>query len=99
MKIHTLSAAIICAVLGLTGSASFANASALAVGCPHIGKSAADMKSTGVILVDKHSYRHCHNIFHRTYCHKADRLPVNWPPHTDTPHKGPEDIKKSTKWW
>lgn len=36
-------------------------------------------------LADGRNYRHCHNIHTRVYCHKGDRLPVNWPPHSDTP--------------
>lgn len=40
-----------------------------------------------LIVADAHSYRHCHNFSTRTYCHKADRLPQNWPPNTDTPHR------------
>lgn len=39
------------------------------------------------VVADAHSYRHCHNLSKRTYCHKADRLPQNWPPNTDTPHR------------
>lgn len=35
-------------------------------------------------LADARSYRHCHNIHTRVYCHKGDRLPVNWPPLSDT---------------
>ncbi len=38
-------------------------------------------------LADARSYRHCHNIHTRVYCHKGDRLPVNWPPHSDTPRQ------------
>ncbi len=38
-------------------------------------------------LADGRSYRHCHNIHTRVYCHKGDRLPVNWPPHSDTPNQ------------
>lgn len=41
-----------------------------------------------IVVADAHSYRHCHNLQKRTYCHKADRLPQNWPPNTDTPHRG-----------
>ncbi|MFA5955979.1 hypothetical protein [Hyphomicrobium sp.] len=41
-----------------------------------------------LVFVDAHSYRHCHNIHTRTYCHKRDRLPTNWPPLSDTPHQG-----------
>jgi len=36
-------------------------------------------------LVDARSYRHCHNISWRRYCHKSERLPRNWPPNTNTP--------------
>lgn len=38
-----------------------------------------------VALAHAQEYRHCHNIHTRTYCHKADRLPMNWPPLSDTP--------------
>jgi hypothetical protein len=55
-------------------------------------KAAVDESTTGqaarLIVADAHPVRHCHNIFTRTYCHKKDRLPQNWPPHTDTPHSG-----------
>lgn len=40
-----------------------------------------------LIVADAHAYRHCHNLSMRTYCHKADRLPQNWPPNSDTPHR------------
>lgn len=40
-----------------------------------------------LVVADAHSYRHCHNQLKRTYCHKADRLPHNSPPNTDTPHR------------
>lgn len=40
------------------------------------------------VVADARSYRHCHNLSKRTYCHKADRLPQNWPPNTDTPRSG-----------
>lgn len=36
-------------------------------------------------LVDARSYHHCHNMPRRIRCHKKERLPVNWPPNTDTP--------------
>jgi hypothetical protein len=38
-----------------------------------------------ILMAHKRDFRHCHNIHVRTYCHKTDRLPVNWPPHSDTP--------------
>lgn len=47
----------------------------------------ASQTNAGIVLVDKHTYRHCHNIHTRTYCHKSDRLPINWPPLSDTPHR------------
>lgn len=34
-------------------------------------------------IADARDYRHCHNIHTRVYCHKRDRLPVNWPPFSD----------------
>ncbi len=40
-----------------------------------------------LVVADAHPYRHCHNLSKRTYCHKADRLPQNWPPNTGTPHR------------
>ena len=40
-----------------------------------------------LVVADAHPYRHCHNLPKRTYCHKADRLPQNWPPHSNTPHR------------
>lgn len=45
-----------------------------------------------IVVADAHSYRHCHNLSKRTYCHKADRLPQNWPPNTDTPHRGGPEV-------
>ncbi|AGK56360.1 hypothetical protein HYPDE_23368 [Hyphomicrobium denitrificans 1NES1] len=36
-------------------------------------------------LADARNYRHCHNIHTRVYCHRRDRLPMNWPPLSDTP--------------
>lgn len=44
--------------------------------------------ASAVRVADAHPYRHCHNLPRRTYCHKQDRLPQNWPPNTDTPHQG-----------
>jgi hypothetical protein len=37
-------------------------------------------------LIDAHEYRHCHVVHTRTYCHKRERLPMNIPPLSDTPH-------------
>lgn len=41
-----------------------------------------------LVVADAHPYQHCHNLSKRTYCHKKDRLPQNYPPNTDTPHRG-----------
>lgn len=58
---------------------------------PSAAKSAMTVESRSaygtLVVADAHSYRHCHNLSKRTYCHKADRLPQNWPPNTDTPHR------------
>lgn len=40
-----------------------------------------------LVVADAHSYRHCHNLSRRAYCHKAESLPQNWPPNSDTPHR------------
>jgi len=48
-----------------------------------------------MVVADAHSYRHCHNLSKRTYCHKADRLPQNWPPNTDTPHRGGHEVNEN----
>jgi hypothetical protein len=37
--------------------------------------------------IDARSYRHCHYIMTRVYCHKSDRLPRVWPPFSDTPKR------------
>ncbi|WP_156150778.1 hypothetical protein [Hyphomicrobium sp. 99] len=38
---------------------------------------------TPLQLADKRDYRHCHYVFTRSYCHRRDSLPVNWPPFSD----------------
>lgn len=43
----------------------------------------ADQETDRLVVADARSYRHCHNIHTRVYCHKADRLPMNWPPFSD----------------
>jgi hypothetical protein len=66
--------------LGLYGgSLSAANASIVET----LSESTTSEKA--VRLADARSYRHCHNINVRVYCHKRDRLPMNWPPLSDTP--------------
>ncbi len=41
-----------------------------------------------LVVADAHPFQHCHNLSKRTYCHKNSRLPQNYPPNTDTPHRG-----------
>jgi hypothetical protein len=48
--------------------------------------SAQTTAAAPIILADAHSYRHCHNLPKRTYCHKKGPLPQNWPPLSNTPH-------------
>jgi len=49
----------------------------------------ADTPEAGALLqlVDARSYHHCHNMPRRTRCHSSQRLPVNWPPNTNTPNR------------
>jgi len=46
------------------------------------------LRTANMILADAHTYRHCHNLSRRTYCHREGRLPQNWPPNSNTPHRG-----------
>jgi hypothetical protein len=48
-------------------------------------RSAVASSAAPLQLVDARGYRHCHNLPRRTYCHKGERLPRNWPANTDTP--------------
>lgn len=48
----------------------------------------ATVNAEAFIIADAHPYRHCHSLPRRTYCHKQERLPQNWPPHSDTPPPG-----------
>jgi len=43
----------------------------------------ADHQTDRFVVADGRSFRHCHTIHTRVYCHKADRLPMNWPPFSD----------------
>lgn len=47
-----------------------------------------------IVVADAHEYRHCHNLRRRTYCHKKGRLPQNWPPNSNTPHREGDDARK-----
>jgi hypothetical protein len=47
---------------------------------------AVDAQGTARLqLANARDLLHCHNLPRRTYCHKSEQLPVNWPPNTDTP--------------
>jgi hypothetical protein len=48
----------------------------------------------GLEAIDQRSYRHCHNMPVRTYCHKADSLPQNWPPFSDRKPEWKLDYQK-----
>jgi len=41
--------------------------------------------SEGIVNIDARKYHHCHNMPRRTRCHAKSRLPVNWPPNSNTP--------------
>jgi len=44
-----------------------------------------------IILASPHSYRHCHNLPRRVYCHKDQALSTNWPPNSNTPDSRPRE--------
>lgn len=74
-----VSAAIATSILSIGASSSYARSeAALDRARPH----------GALVVADAHSYRHCHNLSKRSYCHTADKLPQNWPPNTETPHRG-----------
>ena len=54
-------------------------------GTSMLGQAVSTNDTKLVQLADARSYRHCHNMPRRTYCHKAERLPRNWPPNSNTP--------------
>ncbi len=73
--------------VGLLLAAGFA-ATASQPAAAAFGGLAADRPevSNGLLrLADARSYHHCHNMPRRTRCHSSQRLPVNWPPNTNTP--------------
>ncbi len=55
----------------------------------YAGVPTADTAPQGHLLqlADSRGYYHCHNMPRRVRCHKNGRLPVNWPPHSNTPSK------------
>jgi len=54
---------------------------------------ASNARESGYLqFVDARSYWHCHNIAGRTYCHKDEPLPRNWPPNSNTP--GTSSLRK-----
>lgn len=86
MKRSAALAFVLCTVQFPTFFGGSADADGLLAGLRGFGNSTSKANA-GVVFVDKHTYRHCHNIHTRTYCHKSDRLPINWPPLSDTPHR------------
>lgn len=80
------------AICSAAATVSGSNASPLRVGqhftaqWPGAAQPRDGSETSPLVLADAHPYRHCHYIHTRVYCHKSDRLPMNWPPNTDTPH-------------
>lgn len=66
----------------LFAAAAIAAASTPAAAAPLLPalKSAIGTPSGHVLLAHAQPFRHCHNVHHRVYCHKRERLPMNWPP-------------------
>lgn len=56
----------------------------------------ANLSYGPLVFADAHPYRHCHNLSKKTYCHKADRLPQNWPPNSNTPHRSGYETNTQT---
>jgi hypothetical protein len=77
IKQKTLSVAVATAALNIY-SPNVANAAPFVTISPAIDNGARIMRA------DTHPYRHCHNIATRVYCHTAEKLPRNWPPHSNT---------------
>jgi len=66
---------------GVAAAASQPAAAGLSVQEP---KAATPQLGALLQLIDVRSYHHCHNMRRRTRCHSTQRLPVNWPPNTNT---------------
>ncbi len=81
MSMRTLSVAVVLAS-GLAAAPGAPASAGL-----YTGMRAADAapQANLLLLADGRSYLHCHNMPRRMRCHKTGRLPVNWPPNTDTP--------------
>lgn len=44
--------------------------------------------AANVVTIDNRSYRHCHIVVRRVYCHTTGALPTVWPPFSDRhPHR------------
>ncbi len=52
---------------------------------PNVAQAYRGYDAEKLQLVDARKYWHCHNLPGRTYCHKGERLPRNWPPNSNTP--------------
>lgn len=87
MKFNAKASAILVAAQALTSWSNPANAGMSNPWYGYIHQSMEQMSSSSIVLVDQHGYRHCHYVSIRMYCHTQGRLPINWPPNTDTPHR------------
>jgi len=74
------SAAIFSVAASMTSAAN-----AVSVAVPIVSGEPIEGSPGRLQLVHARNDRHCHNMPRRTYCHKSERLPRNWPPNTNTP--------------
>jgi hypothetical protein len=71
----------------MTGAAAAASQPA-AAGFGALEATAGSPHVSGLLqLADARTYHHCHNMPRRIRCHTGQRLPVNWPPNTNTPSR------------
>lgn len=76
---------LVSAVVGSAAALTASTASAALGSLSDVISHEFDGAMSGPQLVDARDYRHCHNMPRRTYCHKGERLPRNWPPNSNTP--------------
>lgn len=75
-----IAAAVLTSALASVAQAAITAPAAVGVGEQQAG---GQEQADRLVVADARSVRHCHNVHRRVYCHKADRLPMNWPPFSD----------------
>lgn len=75
---------LLTAIVTMSSNAAAVDASGAAKEGVHI------TSAKGPKLAHARRDHHCHNLPRRTYCHKASKLPQNWPPNTETPVRNRE---------